>query len=373
MKNRIICGDCNDELDSLEDESVDLLAADPPYGFEFMGKDWDRAVISTETWQKVYRVLKPGSLGFVMSIPRQDCLARVIVNLGDAGFLVHFTSLYWAYATGFPKAANVSKLADKRAGVNREKVRVPSEQVRNPKSIGGGHGIEGGDRPWMRKALEQGFYEMDGALPVSEMVKKLEGAYLGWQPKPAVEVIVVVRKPYPPIYRSDLWEKLGWDYYYTVDVIIGKERVLKKTDLPLYPGDKYFVRLALNPALRDMIWVRREGRIIEQYCEPYENSEVTSDLAWALLKGKAVTWLDRGRIPVSREAIKGAGKNAVQPFPGEWEVPRRGENLDRPKGFKPSGSGIYQMNKGEGTPANPTTGNTKKGRFLVKDHLGVPR
>ncbi|MEK0376927.1 MAG: divalent cation tolerance protein CutA, partial [Nitrosopumilus sp.] len=28
----------------------------------------------------------------------------------------NFTSIYWAYATGFPKAANISKLVDKRNG-----------------------------------------------------------------------------------------------------------------------------------------------------------------------------------------------------------------------------------------------------------------
>ena len=34
-------GDCLDVLRSLPDCSVDSVVTDPPYGLEFMGKDWD--------------------------------------------------------------------------------------------------------------------------------------------------------------------------------------------------------------------------------------------------------------------------------------------------------------------------------------------
>lgn len=34
-------GDCRDILTELEDASVDAILTDPPYGLEFMGKDWD--------------------------------------------------------------------------------------------------------------------------------------------------------------------------------------------------------------------------------------------------------------------------------------------------------------------------------------------
>jgi DNA modification methylase len=33
-------GDCLDVLRSLPDCSVDSVVTDPPYGLEFMGKDW---------------------------------------------------------------------------------------------------------------------------------------------------------------------------------------------------------------------------------------------------------------------------------------------------------------------------------------------
>ena len=43
-------------------------------------------------------------------------LARMIISLEDAGFRTGYTSIYWTYASGFPKAANISKLIDKKNG-----------------------------------------------------------------------------------------------------------------------------------------------------------------------------------------------------------------------------------------------------------------
>lgn len=36
------CGDCLDVLAAMPDNSVDSVVSDPPYGLEFMGKDWDK-------------------------------------------------------------------------------------------------------------------------------------------------------------------------------------------------------------------------------------------------------------------------------------------------------------------------------------------
>lgn len=38
---RIACGDCVDVLAELDDGSIDAVVCDPPYGLEFMGKEWD--------------------------------------------------------------------------------------------------------------------------------------------------------------------------------------------------------------------------------------------------------------------------------------------------------------------------------------------
>ena len=43
MKTNIILqGDCIEEMKLLEENSVDAIVTDPPYGLEFMGKEWDK-------------------------------------------------------------------------------------------------------------------------------------------------------------------------------------------------------------------------------------------------------------------------------------------------------------------------------------------
>jgi DNA modification methylase len=184
VNNRtLLNGDCLEKLKELPDESIDLICTDPPYGYGFMNKDWDKAVVSVDVWRECLRVLKAGSFAFVMSAPRQDVLSHMIVNLSDAGFRTDFTSMYWAYASGFPKAANISKLVDKKLGCKREiiKERRISDNSPSWESNNGMLGIG-----------EQNF---DITKPSSEQAKKLDGSYAGFQPKPALEVILVCMKP----------------------------------------------------------------------------------------------------------------------------------------------------------------------------------
>lgn len=189
-------GDSRVLMQEMEHGSVDLIVTDPPYGYSFMGKDWDKAVPSVDLWKEAIRVLKPGAFAFIMSAPRQDVLSHNLVNLSDAGFETGFTSIYWTYASGFPKAGNISKLIDKRLGVEkRDRKSVEELNIRNPKSINSGHGIDGGDRPWMQKALKDGYYDVQINEPQSPQAKALDGSYAGFNPKPAVEVVMVVMKP----------------------------------------------------------------------------------------------------------------------------------------------------------------------------------
>jgi site-specific DNA-methyltransferase (adenine-specific) len=181
-ENKLYLGDCLDVLPEIETDSIDAIVTDPPYGISFMGKDWDKAVPSIAIWKECVRVLKPGAFAFVMSIPRQDCLARMICRLEDAGFNVAFSSIYWTYATGFPKAQNLSKVADKRAGAERE-------------IIGKSKYAKKG-----RVSKESSIYLGKSescyiSLPATPQAKALDGAYGGFQPKPAVEIVIVAMKP----------------------------------------------------------------------------------------------------------------------------------------------------------------------------------
>ena len=178
----IINADCLDHLKTLPDNTVDCLVTDPPYGLEFMGKDWDKSIPSVDIWKECLRVLKPGAFGYIFCIPRQDCLSRMMMSLEQAGFNINFSSIYWTYANGFPKALNIGKAIDKRAGVKgKEVIRQDFYDRSNKKEC------EMKQVPCGTK----GVYN----LPATPEAKKLEGSYGGFQPKPAVEVIIVVMKP----------------------------------------------------------------------------------------------------------------------------------------------------------------------------------
>lgn len=184
----VIHGDSNNL--PLIEESVDMVVTDPPYGYSFMGKDWDKAVPPVSLWRECMRVMKPGAFAFVMSSPRQDVLSRMIVNLQDAGFETGFTSLYWAYATGFPKSTNIAKIIYKRLGHEREITQtIPTGGYANMNRINQEQGFRPTD-----------YYETTGNLvrsnvPISAEAAALDGSYAGFQPKPAVEVVLIVMKP----------------------------------------------------------------------------------------------------------------------------------------------------------------------------------
>ena len=118
MKNEVIIGDCKDVLKSFEDGSIDCIVTDPPYGYSFMGLSWDKALPSEDALRECCRVLKPGAFGFFMCAPRQDVLSRMIIRLEDTGFNVNFSSIFWSFASGFPKSAAIDKLIDKRGTAN---------------------------------------------------------------------------------------------------------------------------------------------------------------------------------------------------------------------------------------------------------------
>lgn len=62
--------DCEVGMKELPENSIDLICTDPPYGLEFMGKDWDKAVPKVAIWKECLRVLKLGAFAFIMSAPR---------------------------------------------------------------------------------------------------------------------------------------------------------------------------------------------------------------------------------------------------------------------------------------------------------------
>ena len=141
----IIHGDCLQELKKLEDNSVDAVVTDPPYGLSntkpaqvadvlkawvtvdtvsvpakkggFMGADWDSFVPPPAVWQECMRVLKPGGHMAVFAGARTQDLMGLSIRL--AGFEIRDT-LGWIYGSGFPKSMDISKAIDKKRDEDRE-------------------------------------------------------------------------------------------------------------------------------------------------------------------------------------------------------------------------------------------------------------
>ena len=125
-KNKCILGDSLDKLKELDDNSVDSIVTDPPYGLSaaknsgnkstggFMGKKWDYDVPSVEMWEECLRVLKPG--GYLLSFAGTRTQHRMAVIIEDAGFEIR-DMIAWVYGSCFPKSHNIGKAIDKMGGV----------------------------------------------------------------------------------------------------------------------------------------------------------------------------------------------------------------------------------------------------------------
>ena len=196
----IINGDCLEELKKLEDNSVDAVVTDPPYGLSntkpqqvsdvlkawvtgdtvsvpakrggFMGKDWDSFVPPPAVWEECMRVLKPGGHMAVFAGARTQDLMGLSIRL--AGFEIRDT-LGWVYGSGFPKSQNISLQIEKQAGKRGHTAKgfVPAGDY-------GGRGLTSPDTKVQHSPLT-----MDGA-------KQWDG--WGTALKPAIEPIILARK-----------------------------------------------------------------------------------------------------------------------------------------------------------------------------------
>ena len=130
----IIHGDCLQELKKLEDNSIDAVVCDPPYGLSntkpqqvaevlkawvtgdteavpttkvgFMNASWDSFVPPPAVWEECMRVLKPGGHMAVFAGARTQDLMGLSIRL--AGFRIKDT-LGWITGSGFPKSHNPFK------------------------------------------------------------------------------------------------------------------------------------------------------------------------------------------------------------------------------------------------------------------------
>jgi site-specific DNA-methyltransferase (adenine-specific) len=193
---RLIWGDTFQVLQTMAADSIDSIVTDPPYGLEFMGKEFDKlgSGIAQQEWHRQWvvealRVLKPG--GHLIAFGGDRTHHRLMVAVEDAGFEIR-TCLYWCFGSGFPKSLDIGKALDRMAGAERavvgSKVGLPG-YCATPSDQHGGIVLSGRADGTLNRADR----ECAITAPATEAAKQWDG--WGTALKPAVEIAVLARKP----------------------------------------------------------------------------------------------------------------------------------------------------------------------------------
>ena len=217
---RLIFGDCMDAMRGMADNTFDSIVCDPPYGLNFMGKDFDNPKMMWQSqflhgglknypigvkrtgfadcdmvmfqnymmpiFAEALRVSKPGA--FLCAFGATRTYHRLVCAIEDAGWEI-LDCVFFCHSQGFPKGLDISKSIDKKLGAKREVVGTATNgaganlvkiQNHGPGDTGIGK-WDGSGKVY------------DITAPATEEAKKWEG--FNTQIKPAVEPIVIARKP----------------------------------------------------------------------------------------------------------------------------------------------------------------------------------
>ena len=213
--NQIYNTDALEGLKQLDENSIDAIISDPPYSLSFMNKEWDTDLPSVEILKECLRVLKTGAWALWLMTPRQDSQLEFLLRLRQAGFNISYGSLEWLYLSGFPKAADLSLLADKRAC--REELiqklgREPTKdefkeawskwrEVVGKRTDGRyAYSFQKENAPFVVMNKEKGIIANTESIgvetnPHTQEAQALSGSYAGMQLKPSRELIIVSQKP----------------------------------------------------------------------------------------------------------------------------------------------------------------------------------
>ena len=184
---KLLLGDCLDKLKELDDNSVDSIVTDPPYGLSFMGKKWDYDVPSVEIWEECMRVLKPG--GHLLSFAGSRTYHRMAVRIEDAGFEIR-DQIMWIYGSGFPKSLNLGKSLESKLVNGSSRYSGNKMETDGDVDIPGSQWQEAADRTM---ADGEGAWSGKSVKVENPIAKEWEG--WGTALKPAHEPIVMARKP----------------------------------------------------------------------------------------------------------------------------------------------------------------------------------
>jgi len=153
-----------------------------------MGKKWDSNKGGRDQWiewlttvmKECLRVIKPGGMILVWSIPRTSHWTATAIE--NAGFEIR-EKIYHLFGSGFPKSTNISKQLDKKLGAKREVVGIAKGTGKqNP----AWNGTLAGRKENSLKP------EYDLTAPATPEAQKWEG--YGTATKPAVEEWILAMK-----------------------------------------------------------------------------------------------------------------------------------------------------------------------------------
>lgn len=184
---RLKLGHCLEVMKDIPDNSFHSVVTDPPYGLNFMGKDWDHGIPGKVFWEEILRVSKPGAMLLAFGGTRTH--HRLMVAIEDAGWEIRDT-LMWLYGSGFPKSRDIGKDIQKREVGG----------IKNLEVIGHKQGIktENGSQGFSYQkeyvpGISMGGRQVSGEIPVY----KIDNEWKGWGTalKPAWEPIILAMKP----------------------------------------------------------------------------------------------------------------------------------------------------------------------------------
>ena len=196
MKYQILHGDNRETLKTIADNSIDAIVTDPPYGIDFLGKDWDANTGALETYQECLRVLKPG--GHILAFSAARTYHHLAVTLEQAGFEIR-DQIMWIYSSGFPKSQDVGRQLHKKEHGKPDKQRFSKDLM-----IKEGDNYRHPDTDKLYRILPdingdrlEKSHEGDGYGYIFEEIITIDNDWSGWGTslKPAHEPIALARKP----------------------------------------------------------------------------------------------------------------------------------------------------------------------------------
>ena len=235
MQAKIIQGECQAVLKTLESDSFDSMVTDPPAGVSFMGAEWDTHTLDgfedmlTAVFTEAYRVLKPGAHILVWSLPRTSyrtgmaieragfVMRDAIHNIKDRSsevqaFLASLTPdqvellvraeptdnmIGFCFGSGFPKSLSVSKAIDRPKGAEREV--IGAAKGKGGQNLNQLARLSGADSDDAKScgAYGVGATQIDIDIPITAPAtpeaKQWNG--FGTSLKPAIEIWWLARKP----------------------------------------------------------------------------------------------------------------------------------------------------------------------------------